>query len=102
MNQAIIFTDNEHYNNALQQIEFQAQSQGALISCIISLANVKKLNEQTESLDQSLSNIDVNNMNEEQALALFEHVRFDIEDLAEAMINQQAFSDDEKIYLSPY
>lgn len=43
MNQSIIFTDNEYYNTALSQIEFQAQSQGTLISCVISLADLKQM-----------------------------------------------------------
>lgn len=98
MNQAIIFTDNEHYNIALSQIEFQAQSQGTLISCIISLSHLKRLNERIKLItDKSLES---DNNDQKQALDLFENVRFDIEDVAEKMINQQAFSEDGKIYLS--
>lgn len=97
MNQTIIFTDNEHYNIALSQIEFQAQSQGILISCVISLSHLKRLNEQTERVTDKL--LESDNNDQKHVLDLFENVRFDIEDIAEKMINQQAFSEDGRIYL---
>tara|TARA_R110001583_G_scaffold2536_10_gene18293 strand:+ start:14050 stop:14352 length:303 start_codon:yes stop_codon:yes gene_type:complete len=93
MNQAIIFSDNEQYNIDSQQVEFQAQSQGALISCVISLNHLQKLNHQTDITCGQLINV------ETTALTLFDNARFDIEDLAEEMINQQAFSEDGKVYL---
>ncbi|TEW52154.1 DUF1488 family protein [Psychromonas sp. RZ5] len=34
-------------------------------------------------------------------LGVFESSRFDIEDIAEQMINDQAFSEDGKVYLLP-
>ena len=89
MNQAIIFSDNEQYNANLQQIEFQAQCQGALITCIISSKDLCKMNpDQAHLVDDK-----------EALLALFEGSRFDIEDIAEHMINQQDFRQDGKIYL---
>lgn len=97
MNQAIIFTDNEYYNTALSQIEFQAQSQGTLISCVISLADLKQLSEADELVTEK--SLESKNNAQNQALAMFENARFDIEDIAEEMINQQAFSEDGKIYL---
>jgi len=90
MNQAIIFSDNEQYNINSQQVEFQAQSQGILVSCVISFSYLQELNEITS---EQLINI------ETTALTLFESARFDIEDLAEEMINQHAFSEDGKVYL---
>ncbi|WP_137297727.1 DUF1488 domain-containing protein [Psychromonas sp. SP041] len=93
MNQAIIFSDNEQYNIHSQQVEFQAQSQGALMSCVISLSYLQKLNKITELTSEQCINV------EKTALTLFDNVRFDIEDLAEEMINQQAFSEDGKVYL---
>ena len=93
MNQAIIFSDNEQYNINLQQVEFQAQSQGRLVSCVISFSYLQELNEITEVTSEQLINI------ETTALTLFDSARFDIEDLAEEMINQQAFSEDGKVYL---
>jgi len=93
MNQAIIFSDNEQYDKRSQQVEFQAQSQGALISCFISLSYLEKLNDHTELTPEQRINI------ETTALTLFDNARFDIEDLAEEMINQQTFSEDGKVYL---
>ena len=93
MNQAIIFSDNEQYNMSSQQVEFQAQNKGALISCVISLSHLQQLNEQPEITSEQRINI------ETTALTLFDNARFDIEDLAEEMINQQMFSEDGKIYL---
>lgn len=84
MNQSIIFSDNEYYNDQLQQVEFQAQCQGHLIRCIISWETLKKLSEQFSMPIKA---------NEKLALMLFDGARFDIEDLAEELINQQAFSE---------
>ena len=92
MNQAILFSDNERYNSALQQVEFEAQCQGALITCVISVDNLFQLNdEKFKSQDTS----------ETEILSLFESTRFDIEDIAEQMINDQAFNEDGKVYLLP-
>jgi len=93
MNQAIIFSDNEQYNINSQQVEFQAQSQGTLVSCVISLSYLQKLNEITEITPEQLIDI------ETTVLTLFDSARFDIEDLAEEMINQQAFNEGGKVYL---
>ena len=90
MNQAILFSDNEYYNATLQQIEFQAQCEGALITCVISVKYLYQLN---DSPDQS-SNID-----EQAVLDYFESVRFDIEDIAEKMIHEQKFNEDGKVYI---
>jgi hypothetical protein len=91
MNQNIIFSDNEYYNNNLQQVEFQAQCQGKLITCIITVQTLVALNGQSENTIQ--------NKMEQTALALFDDIRFDIEEAAEALIKQQAFNDDGHIYL---
>ena len=78
MNQSILFSDNEVYNVDLQQIAFQAQCEGRLITCVISVEALYKLNE----LVPPIHNVLV----QDEILALFESVRFDIEDLAEQMI----------------
>ena len=92
MNQAILFSDNERYNVELQQVEFSAQCQGALITCIISVDNLFQLN------DKNFKSQDIS---ETIILSLFESSRFDIEDIAEQMINDQAFDEDGKVYLQP-
>ncbi|MGJ8582166.1 MAG: DUF1488 domain-containing protein [Psychromonas sp.] len=91
MNQSIIFSDNEYYNLGLEQVEFQAQCQGRLIRCAIHWSILIKLSEE---------NIPPAQANEKAALAFFETARFDIEDLAETLINQQAFNDDGNIIIS--
>lgn len=94
MNQAILFSDNEQYNAALQQIAFQAQCQGALITCLISVERLYELNEQPVPVE------DQSEMFSELAvLALFDAARFDIEDLAEELIKQQSFQQDGHIQL---
>lgn len=87
MNQSIIFSDNEQYNKNLQQIEFKAQHQGTLINCIISVKDLCKINGQKTNERSEL-------------LALFETFRFDLEELAEQMINEQAFAQDGNIYIT--
>jgi hypothetical protein len=91
MNQAILFSDNERYNEKLKQVEFTAQSQNALITCIISLDNLYLLNE--------LSDVS-KNINEQTILNLFDSVRFDIEEIAEKMIDDQQLGHDGKLYLT--
>jgi hypothetical protein len=91
MNQSIIFSDNEYYNNNLEQVEFQAQCQGKLITCIISLHTLLKLTQQAQN------SISANTEN--AVLALFSAIQFDIEEAAEALIKQHAFNDDGHIYL---
>ena len=90
MNQAILFSDNERYNSALQQVEFEAQCQGALITCVISVDNLFQVNNRKATLQDT---------NEAIVLNVFESSRFDIEELAEQMIHDQIFSADGKVYL---
>ena len=90
MNQAILFSDNERYNVELQQVEFSAQCQGALITCIISVDNLFQLNDKNTELQET---------SETTALGLFESARFDIEELAEQMINDQDFTEHGSVYL---
>jgi len=92
MNQAILFSDNEQYNVELQQVEFTAQCQGALITCIVSVDNLFHLNDKNAELQETSETI---------ALSLFESARFDIEELAEQMINDQDFTEHGNVYLKP-
>ena len=87
MNQSILFSDNEQYNKNLQQIEFKAQHRGILINCVISVKDLCKISGQTTDESSEL-------------LALFETFRFDLEDLAEQMINEQNFAQDGNIYIT--
>jgi len=91
MNQAILFSDNERYNAALKQIEFKAQCEGALITCIISLKHLFQMNNVVDTHQHD---------DQEAILTLFDAVRFDIEEIAEEMIQNQHFHQDGNIYLT--
>ncbi len=79
MNQSILFPDIQEWNSELEVIVFPAQQSGALIECIV---NVQEL--------QKISGASINS--KEQALAVFADVRFDLEELAEELIEDEAFN----------
>lgn len=79
MNQSILFPDIQTWHADSQQVSFPAQQAGALIDCIIS----------TEVLVR-MSDRPINS--EEQAIAIFSQLRFDLEDLAEELIEDENFN----------
>lgn len=79
MNQSILFPDMQDWNPELQVIEFPAQQGGAIIVCQISIRQLAQYTGQ--AIDS-----------QEQALAVFNTVRFDLEELAEALIEEEAFN----------
>ncbi|WP_133405442.1 DUF1488 domain-containing protein [Parashewanella tropica] len=80
MNQSIIFIDDIEWSEQDQAVVLTAQLQGMMIPCKISLA---KLNEIFSS--------DITNKSE--ALELAEHKRFDLEDMFEELIEQEAMNE---------
>ncbi|MFS1436833.1 DUF1488 domain-containing protein [Shewanella sp. 10N.286.48.A6] len=84
MNQSVIFTDLVEWNTQQQTMLFSAQVQGMNINCIVSKEKLLQLisSEQTAAEQPMLA---------EQALAIFERVRFDLEDIAEEMIEAEEF-----------
>ena len=84
MNQSVIFTD-QLYIEA-DAVKFIAQQQGIHIACFISFSLLSQLNQDKF--------VDANN-----AEIYFELCRFDIEDKAEALIEEEAFSDKGDIQL---
>lgn len=78
MNQSILFSDAQEWHSEQQCICFPAQQCGALINCIVS----------AEYLSQ-LSGEVVNT--ESQAIAIFEQYRFDLEERAEELIEDEKF-----------
>lgn len=78
MNQNILFSDRCEWDDERQVVVFQAQQAGQLIDCIVSLG--------------LLSQLDDTKVSKEKALAAFERVRFDLEDMAEEAIEEEAFS----------
>jgi len=85
MNQSIIFTDLVDWLPAEQQIKFIAQQHGLNIVCLAGLPLLTKL-----------SGIPADETN---ALQLFEALRFDLEDMAELLIEDEAFDEQGQIRL---
>ncbi|MCL1068073.1 DUF1488 domain-containing protein [Shewanella olleyana] len=84
MNQSIIFTDIVEWNEATKTLSLIAQVQGMNVTCLITSARLERLASLTIQ-------------NEQEALTAFEQVRFDIEDIAEALIESESF--DEQGYI---
>ncbi len=79
MNQSILFPDIQEWNPELEAIVFPAQQSGALIECLVSLQELQKI-----------SGASINGR--EEALAVFVDVRFDLEELAEELIEDEDFN----------
>ncbi|QSA18910.1 DUF1488 domain-containing protein [Vibrio furnissii] len=79
MNQSILFPDIQTWNEELQAVVFPAQQAGALIECAVSLVELSRLAAQP---------ID----GEQQALAIFQTLRFDLEEIAEALIEEEEYN----------
>ena len=79
MNQDILFSDIQTWDGDRQAVYFPAQQDGALIACWVSLAWLER------KAGQSLAT-------EADVLAAFARYRFDLEDMAEAMIEDEEFN----------
>lgn len=77
MNQSVIFSDSCQWDAERSAIHFVAQQQGMTIDCYISLAVLQTLSGTEGGQPQ-------------QAIDLFEQFRFDIEDTAQELIDQEA------------
>ncbi|WP_421153515.1 DUF1488 domain-containing protein [Aeromonas dhakensis] len=86
MNQGILFPELADWQPHEQRIHFSAQQMGALVDCYISRRRLEKMT------GLSLAR-------EEDILRAFESVRFDIEEMAEKLIEEQEFAEDGAIYL---
>ncbi|QSX37321.1 DUF1488 family protein [Shewanella sedimentimangrovi] len=85
MNQSIIFTDLVEWLPVERQVRFIAQQNGVNIGCLVGLPLLTKL-----SGTQA---------DETNAMQLFEDVRFDLEDKAESLIEDEAFDEEGQIRL---
>lgn len=83
MNQSIIFSDDATWDDELASIQFTGQQQGMTILCYISLNELSQLSQEV--------------VEQQQAKSVFEQYRFDIEDLAEELIEQEAFDEKGRI-----
>jgi len=81
MNQDILFADIQLWDSQKQAINFPAQQAGALITCWVSLSWLQK------TIEQPLNE-------ESDILATFAANRFDLEELAEVMIEEEEFNSD--------
>lgn len=87
MNQSILFSDDQVWNDRLKQIEFSAHCMGALIVCVVPLASLEKM---------SLANIP----DGVSALDQFKQYRYDFEELAESLIKDEEFNSLGQVVLS--
>jgi len=78
MNQSILFPDIQSWDEDKQAIVFPAQQSGALIECTVSLEVLKQMSGQTVE-------------NEIAAIDVFNSLRFEIEELAEELIEEEEF-----------
>ncbi|MCT8988239.1 DUF1488 family protein [Shewanella phaeophyticola] len=78
MNQSVIFGDQLFVE--ADNVRFVAQQQGVNINCYVSFATIS-------GLCQSQM------VNQHNAASMFEQCQFDLEDQAEELINQEAFTD---------
>lgn len=79
MNQSILFPDIQTWDDEHQAILFPAQQAGALIECLITKVSLEQLSGQGIASSQ-------------QALDIFAQYRFDLEELAEALIEEEEFN----------
>lgn len=86
MNQGILFPDLMEWQAQEQRVHFPAQQMGALINCYISRRRLEKMTGLVLT-------------KEDDIVRAFESVRFDIEDIAEKLIEEQEVGEDGAIYL---
>ncbi|MGF1726440.1 DUF1488 domain-containing protein [Photobacterium nomapromontoriensis] len=86
MNQDIIFADLQSWDRQRQAVNFPAQQAGALITCWVSVSWLE------QQCDQALTD-------EATILSVFFQFRFDLEELAEALIEDEAFNQDGDIVI---
>lgn len=86
MNQGILFSDLMEWQADEQRVRFPAQQMGALIDCYISQRRLERMTGLALTREDDIARA-------------FESVRFDIEELAEKLIEEQEFAEDGAIYL---
>lgn len=87
MNQSILFSDQLTWNEEASMVEFHAQQAGMLIICLVSLDKLGKLNSSGE-------------VSKENAFQQFEAARFDIEEIAESLVEDEAFDEQGRIIIN--
>ncbi len=86
MNQSILFPDIQSWDELSQSVCFPAQHSGALIECYVTKTKLVKI-----------SGLEIEN--KQQAVAAFIASRFDLEEIAEELIEDEAFDDEGHIVI---
>ncbi|EPF2958931.1 DUF1488 domain-containing protein [Vibrio alginolyticus] len=86
MNQSILFPDIQSWDEVSQSVNFSAQQSGALIECFVTKQKLEKL---------SGSQIET----EQAAIKVFTDYRFDLEEMAEELIEDEAFNEEGHIII---
>ncbi|ELB1484766.1 DUF1488 domain-containing protein [Vibrio parahaemolyticus] len=86
MNQSILFPDMQSWDEVSQSVNFTAQQSGALIECFVTKQKLEKL---------SGSELDT----EQAVIAAFIDYRFDLEEIAEELIEDEAFNEEGHIII---
>ncbi len=86
MNQSILFPELQSWDELLQSVNFPAQQSGALIECYVTKQKLAKM---------SASDVE----GEQQAIAAFIACRFDLEEIAEELIEDEAFDEEGHIII---
>lgn len=87
MNQAILFPDRQEWNDASQSILFPALFGGTLIQCLVSVDYLERLS--------AIKSID-----KESGIEVFLQYRFDIEEIAEDLIENEQFDSFGQVIIS--
>ncbi|TOB32979.1 DUF1488 domain-containing protein [Vibrio parahaemolyticus] len=86
MNQSILFPDIQSWDEVSQSVNFSAQQSGALIECFVTKQKLEKL---SGSLIET----------EQAAIKVFTDYRFDLEEMAEERIEDEAFNEEGHIII---
>ncbi|YCO03702.1 DUF1488 family protein [Vibrio sp. VNB-15] len=86
MNQSILFPDMQSWDEASQSVNFVAQQSGALIECYVTKQKLEKLRGSLIETEQA-------------AIKVFTDYRFDLEEIAEELIEDEAFDEEGHIII---
>ncbi|AWA99017.1 MULTISPECIES: DUF1488 domain-containing protein [Vibrio] len=86
MNQSILFPDMQSWDKTLQAVNFTAQQSGALIECYVTKQKLEKLSGSLVETEQA-------------AIKVFIDYRFDLEEIAEELIEDEAFNEEGNIII---
>jgi len=86
MNQSILFPDIQSWDEVSQSVNFSAQQSGALIECFVTKQKLEKFCGSVFDTEQAV-------------IAVFIDYRFDLEEMAEELIEDEAFNEEGHIII---